>query len=231
MADQSSSQDHGSHSAKGPCPDTRFPFNGEPHTVFLKNVVSGDNIEVGDFSYYHDPENARAFQEKCVRYHFDFLGDVLRIGKFCALATGVEFIMNGATHAMNGLSTYPFHIFQNGWEQDYDLSIFPAQSKGDTVVGHDVWIGTQATILPGVTIGSGAIIGAKAVVASDVPPYAIVVGNPGRVIRLRFLQETIDRLLKIAWWDWSPEKITRHLHLIRGADVDALEAVHSSPVP
>ncbi len=206
----------------GPDPITVFPFPNANHTVFIKNVISGDFIEAGDFSYYNDPDEPERFQEKCVRYHFDFLADRLVIGKFCALATGVEFIMNGASHAMNGLSTYPFHIFQSGWEQDYDTSIFLDQSKGDTVVGHDVWIGTDATILPGVTIGSGAIIGAKTVVSRDVPHYAIFAGNPGRVMRSRFGQPVIDEMLQIAWWDWPVEKITRHLSAIRGGDLNAL---------
>lgn len=218
----------------GPSPAERFPFpdmgdGGNTHTVFIKNVISGDNIQAGDFSYYNDPLDAERFQEKCVRYHFDFLGDRLIIGKFCALATGIEFIMNGANHAMTGLSTYPFHIFQKGWEAGYDTGVFQEASRGDTIVGHDVWIGTDATILPGVTIGSGAIIGAKSVVASDVPPYCIVVGNPARVIRARFAPATIDRLLEIAWWDWPVGKITKHLSAIRGGSLADLERAALAP--
>ncbi len=206
----------------GPHPSTRFPFPGAQHTVFIKNVISGPNIEAGDFSYYNDPVDAEHFQEKCVRYHFEFLGDRLVIGKFCAFATDVEFIMNGANHALDGFSTYPFHIFQSGWEEDFDPSIFLTASRGDTIIGHDVWLGTGATILPGVTIGTGAIVGAKAVVGSDLPPYAVAVGNPARVIRFRFPQPVIEELLKIAWWNWPAKVITQHLNAIRSADLDAL---------
>ncbi|MBO0345715.1 CatB-related O-acetyltransferase [Roseibium sp. CAU 1637] len=209
----------------GPAPEARFPFPGAEHTVFIKNVISGDYIEAGDYSYYNDPVDAARFQEKCVRYHFDFLGDRLTIGKFCALATGVEFIMNGANHAMGGVSTYPFHIFQGGWEQDYDTSVFLKNSRGDTTVGHDVWIGTDATILPGVSIGSGAIVGSKSVVGSDVPPYAIVAGNPARIIRTRFDAATVDRLLEIAWWNWPIEMISANLSAIREGHPGDLECI------
>lgn len=207
----------------GPDPTTRYPFPGATHTVFIKNVISGPNIEAGDYSYYNDPAEPERFQEKCVRYHFEFLEDRLIIGKFCAFATAVEFIMNGASHAMDGLSTYPFHIFQNGWEENYDTSIFVAQSKGDTVIGHDVWLGTRATILPGVHIGDGAIIGARAVVACDIPPYAIAAGNPARIIRMRFPAEDIATLQKIAWWDWPAERISESLAAIRNCDIAALK--------
>ncbi|PVB59399.1 CatB-related O-acetyltransferase [Labrenzia sp. 011] len=208
----------------GPSPDTLHPLNGEPHTVFLKNVITRPNIEVGDFTYYHDAENATAFEERNVRYHFDFVGDRLKIGRFCALAQGTTFIMNGANHAMTGVSTYPFNIFADEWRDGFDPATILDHLRGDTIVEHDVWFGSNATVMPGVTICSGAIIGAHAVVAPDVPPYAVVAGNPGRVMRLRFDEDTIDRLLAVAWWDWPPEKITRHLGAIRGADIDALEA-------
>lgn len=195
-------------------------MTGFPQVGFLKHFVTRPNIAVGDYTYYDDPAGPEHFQDRNVRYHFDFIGDVLRIGKFCAIATGATFIMNGANHAMNGLSTYPFAIFGNGWERV--MFAFENTSRGDTVVGNDVWIGTDATILPGVTIGDGAVIGAKAVVAKDVPPYAVVVGNPGRVVRTRFDDATVQKLLAIRWWDWDAEKITRNLELIVGADVDAL---------
>ena len=212
----------------GPCPDTKFPFPGATHTVFIKNVISGSNIEAGDYSYYNDPVDADRFQEKCVRYHFDFMQDRLVIGKFCAIATGVEFIMNGANHSLDGPSTYPFAIFQNGWEKDFDPASFLKGSRGDTNIGNDVWIGTDATILPGVTVGDGAVIGAKTVVGSDVPPFAIAAGNPARIIKQRFDPETVAKLLEIAWWNWPAGKITRHLGAIRGGDVDVLEQVSIS---
>ncbi|GGB57122.1 streptogramin A acetyl transferase [Roseibium aquae] len=207
----------------GPSPHTVHPFKGAQHTVFLKNVITHPTIEVGDYTYYNDDDRPEDFENRNVRYHFDFNGDRLKIGRFCALAQGTTFIMNGANHAMGGFSTYPFSIFGKGWEKDFDFSIFHREARGDTLVGHDVWFGTNATVMPGVSIGSGAIFGAHAVAASDIPPYAIVVGNPGRVMRQRFDPETIGRLLKIAWWDWPVETITRHLHAIRGADLAALE--------
>ena len=156
-------------------------------------------------------------------YHYPFIGDKLVIGKFCAIATGVQFIMNGANHKIAGFSTFPFFIFGNGWEestpQPGDLPY-----KGDTVIGNDVWFGYQALIMPGVKIGNGAIISSRAVVTSDVPAYAIVGGNPAKLIKKRFSDETILALEKLAWWDWSPEKITRNLNAITSANIDALSA-------
>ncbi|MES0880372.1 CatB-related O-acetyltransferase [Roseibium sp. SCP14] len=213
----------------GPSPDTLHPFNGEPHTVFLKNVISRPTIEVGDFTYYNDENHAAEFENRNVRYHFDFVGDRLKIGKFCALATGTTFIMNGANHAMTGFSTYPFNIFAEEWRADFDPATIFDHLRGDTIVEHDVWFGTNSTVMPGVTICSGAIVGANTVVASDVPPYAIVVGNPGQVVRLRFDETRIDRLLEIAWWHWPIETITQNLRAIRGADLDALELAAAHP--
>lgn len=194
---------------------------GFPQVCFLKNIVTRPNIEVGDFTYYDDPDGAHNFENN-VLYHFPFVGDRLRIGKFCAIARGVKFIMNGANHQMDGISTYPFFIFGNGWE-----SARPSEGelpyKGDTAIGNDVWIGFDALIMPGVTIGDGAIIAARSVVVSDVPAYAVVGGNPARVVRERFDADSVRRLLAIAWWDRPAEWISRHLDLIRHGDVGALE--------
>ncbi|MGS4887040.1 CatB-related O-acetyltransferase [Roseibium sp. MB-4] len=213
----------------GPAPDNTHPFNGEPHTVFLKNVITRPNIEVGDYTYYHDDTHAAEFENRNVRYHFDFVGDKLRIGRFCALASGTTFIMNGANHALTGFSTYPFNIFGNGWEAGFDPTTIFDHLRGDTLVQHDVWFGTNSVVMPGVTICSGAIIGAHAVVASDIPPFAIAVGNPARVIKMRFDERTIDRLLDIAWWDWPVEKISRNLSAIRASDIEALETAAMEP--
>ena len=206
---------------QGPNPATAYP-TPFPQIAFLKNVITRPNIEVGDFTYYDDPDGAHNFENN-VLYHFPFIGDRLRIGRFCAIARGARFIMNGANHQMDGISTYPFFIFGHGWEsaqpQPGELPY-----KGDTVVGNDVWIGYDALIMPGVTIGDGAIIAARSVVTGDVPPYAIVGGNPARVVRERFDAESRRRLLSLAWWDRPVEWISRHLHLIRGGDVAALEA-------
>jgi len=197
-------------------------MDGFPQVGFLKPLVDRPNVVIGDYTYYDNPEGGpERFLEDCVRYHFEHLGDRLVIGRFCAIAARVQFIMNGANHALAGLSTYPFPIFANGWE---DPTVdWSKESRGDTVVGNDVWIGTEAMILPGVTIGDGAIIGARAVVGTDVPAYGIAVGNPARTIRRRFDDVTIARLLDIAWWNWSAEKIAANLDAIRGGDIGALE--------
>jgi virginiamycin A acetyltransferase len=194
---------------------------GFPQVCFLKNIVTRPNIEVGDFTYYDDPDGVQNFENN-VLYHFPFVGDRLRIGKFCAIARGVKFIMNGANHQMSGISTYPFFIFGHGWEHARPTGE-ELPYKGDTVIGNDVWIGYDALIMPGVTIGDGAIIAARSVVAADVPAYAIVGGNPAPVVRERFDPDTVGRLLAIAWWNRPVEWISAHLDLIRGGDVDALD--------
>lgn len=205
----------------GPNPATVYPMRAFPRVVYLKNVVTRPNIEVGDYSYYDDPEGGERFEERNVLYNFDFVDDRLIIGRFVAIARGAQFIMNGANHVMGGLSTYPFNLFGGGWEKGFKLA--SAASRGDTVVGNDVWIGSEAVILPGVSVGNGAIIGAYAVVGSDIPSYSIAVGNPARVIRVRFDPEIVATLNEIAWWDWPAERITRNLNAIRGADIEALK--------
>ncbi|HDR1486969.1 TPA: CatB-related O-acetyltransferase, partial [Pasteurella multocida] len=188
---------------------------------FLKNLVRHPNIIVGDFTYYDDAENVENF-EKNVKYHFDFLGDKLIIGKFCMIGSDVKFIMNGANHQMNAISTYPFGIFGYEWAKALPEKA-ELSSKGDTVIGNDVWIGYNATIMPGVKIGDGAIIGTNSVVTKNVPPYAIVAGNPARVIRKRFSPEKIEQLLALKWWDWEIEKITRNLDFLTGKISDPIE--------
>jgi virginiamycin A acetyltransferase len=202
-----------------PNPNTLFPLNGYERLCFLKNLIKNPNIIVGDYTYYDDFETVENF-EKNVKYHFDFVGDKLHIGKFCMIASGVEFIMNGANHLANAVSSYPFAIFGDDWAHAMEGKTYP--QKGDIVIGNDVWIGYQATILSGVTVGHGAIIGSKSVVASDVPPYSIVAGNPARIIRKRFDEETIEKLLALAWWDWDLEKITKNVAHLTGNDVSKL---------
>ena len=209
----------------GPRPSTLYPLAGYPRTAFLKNFITRPTIEVGEYTYYDDTNGAERFEERNVLHHFDFVGDRLIIGRFCALARGTTFFMNGANHAMGGFSTYPFNIFGGGWENGFDPQTWVDENRGDTVVGHDVWIGTETLVMPGVTVGSGSIIAARSVVASDVPDYAIVGGNPARVIRMRYDEGIIARLVSIAWWNWSAETISDHLDLIRGSDLDALEAI------
>ena len=206
----------------GPDPSNPHPMPGFPQVCFIKNKIQNPNIEIGDYTYYDDPEGAENF-ERQVLYHFPFIGDRLVIGKFCALARGVRFIMNGANHKTSGISTYPFFIFGNGWER---AAPQPGELpyKGDTVIGHDVWIGYDALIMPGVHIGNGAIIPARSVVTSDVPAYTVYGGNPARLLRERFALEVVAELEAIAWWDWPIERISQSLEAITSGDVAALRA-------
>lgn len=207
---------------QGPSPYDPHPMKGFPQVGFLKPLVKNPNIVIGDYTYYDDPEGPEQFEAKCVLYHFPFIGDKLLIGRFCALARGVRFIMNGANHKISGFSTYPFNIFGSGWEsatpQPGDLPY-----KGDTVIGSDVWLGYDVLVMPGVKIGDGAIVAARSVVVSEVPPYAIVGGNPAKVIKQRFPDEVVNELLAIRWWDWPADKITRNLPAIVGTDIAALK--------
>lgn len=206
----------------GPNPLNKHPMEGFPRVCFIKNTVSNPNIVIGDYTYYDDLENSEEF-ERNVLYHYPFIGDRLIIGKFCALARGVKFIMNGANHKTSGISTYPFQIFGNGWEKAKPA---PGELpfKGDTIVGNDVWIGYDSVIMPGVKIGNGAIIASKSVVVSDVPAYSVVGGNPAQLIKERFSPQIVAALESIAWWDWPIEKITQHLEVIVSAEIDALYA-------
>ncbi len=185
--------------------------------VYVKPTLMGvPNIQVGEYTYF-DGQN---FQRH-VTHHYDFIGDKLIIGKFCQIGRGVEFIMNGANHQMNSVSTYPFYIF-NGWKQEAtkkeDLPY-----KGDTVIGNDVWIGQNVTFLPGVQVGDGCIIGANAVVASDIPPYSVVVGNPAKVIRKRFDDEMIELLEKLEWWNKTPNQIQKIIPLLSNSDIHSVK--------
>jgi virginiamycin A acetyltransferase len=207
----------------GPTPSNPYPMAGHKRVGFLKPLVDHPLIEIGEYSYYDDPDGPENFVEKCVSHHYEFVGDRLVIGRFCAIAANVRFIMNGANHAMSGFSTYPFNIFGQGWEEGFDPATWAREIRGDTIIGNDVWIGGDAVILPGVKIGDGAIVGTHAVVAGDVPVYSIVAGNPARLVRRRFDEETVARLLAVAWWDWPADRIGRNLDAIRGADIDALE--------
>ena len=203
----------------GPDKHTRFPLPNYDRLCFLKNIITNPNIIVGDYTYYDDFEDVHHF-EKNVKYLFDFTGDKLIIGKFCMIASGVTFIMNGANHLTEAITSFPFAIFGNGWEHAMDGKSYPY--KGDTVIGNDVWIGYHATIMAGVTIGDGAIIAANSTVTKDVEPYAIVGGNPALPIRKRFSEEQILELLKLKWWDWDIDKITRHVHDLTSTNLEAL---------
>ena len=183
-----------------PNPNKIFPNRKIKTITNVKPAIKNKNIIVGDFTYFADTDF-----EKHVTHHYDFIGDKLIIGKFCQIAAGVNFVMNGANHQMNAVTTFPFYIFE-GWKQQVPpLNKMPL--KGDTIIGNDVWIGQNVTILPGVHIGDGAIIGLNSVVGSDVAPYTIVAGNPAKVIRKRFDNQLIKLLLKLKWWDKSIKEI------------------------
>jgi len=201
-----------------PDKNIKFPLQNYDRLCFLKNIIKNPNIIVGDYTYYDDFENVENF-EKNVKYHFNFVGDKLIIGKFCMIASDVKFIMNGANHLTNALTTYPFAIFGHGWENAMEGKHYP--HKGDIHIGNDVWIGYNATIMAGVTIGDGAIIATNATVIKDVEPYSIVGGNPASLIKKRFSDEVIEKLLKLKWWDWNIEKITRNVQNL--TDIDILE--------
>lgn len=198
---------------KIPNPNTIHPIHGYDKEIYVKPTIKNKNIIVGDFTYIADSEF-----ESHVTHHYEFNDDKLIIGKFCQIASGVEFVMNGANHQMNCVSTFPFYTLE-GWEQvpptQKDLPI-----KGDTVIGNDVWIGQNATIMPGVHIGNGAIIGANSVVGSNVEPYTIVVGNPARQIRKRFDDELIEIMEKVKWWDKSIEEINKLIPLLTNSNLE-----------
>ncbi len=184
-----------------------FPVSGFKNVTYIKPTLTNPNIIVGDFTYFSDIDF-----EKHVTHHYDFYGDKLIIGKFCQIASGVNFVMNGANHQMNAVSTFPFYIFE-GWDEELPpLSNMP--TKGDTIVKNDVWIGQNATILPGVHIEDGAIIGMNSVVGHDVPPYTIVAGNPAKEIRKRFDDELIELMLKLQWWNKPIEEINKLIPLL-----------------
>ncbi|MFF7992524.1 CatB-related O-acetyltransferase [Kitasatospora xanthocidica] len=209
-----------------PDPTVLHPFPEQPRVVLLKPLITSPLIEVGEYSYYDDPDDPTAFETRNVLYHYG--PEKLVIGRFCALAEGVRFVMNGANHRMDGPSTFPFPIMGGAWAEHFDL-ITGLPGRGDTVIGHDVWLGYRTTVMPGVRIGHGAIVAAGSVVTSDLPDYAVAGGNPAKVIRLRHTEADIARLLDIAWWHWPADHLTRHLRTVMSGTVDALEAAAPAP--
>lgn len=199
-----------------------YPRSEDCQTVYLKNVIQNPNIEAGEFTFYHDFVNdPRDFEKNNVLYHYPINRDRLIIGKFCSIACGAKFLFNGGNHSMRSLSTYPFPIFYEEWEH----GIWADQAwdnKGDIVIGNDVWIGYEAVIMAGVTIGDGAVIGTRAVVTKDVPPYTIVGGVPAKPIRKRFSDDVIKRLLEYKWWDLPPEDILPKIKLIQDGKFEEL---------
>jgi virginiamycin A acetyltransferase len=209
---------------KGPNPKTLYPIKDYEKLAFLKNFVKAPNIFVGDYTYFDDPRSGPLkFEEHNVLYNYHFSKVKLVLGKFCAIASETRFIMTG-DHKLDAITTYPFPIFGHGWESAFNVYDLPV--KGDIIVGNDVWFGYDSLIMNGVTIGNGAIIAARSVVVKDVPPYAIVAGNPAKVVKMRFDDKTIERLQKLAWWDWPIEKINKNLELLCHLDIEALERAH-----
>lgn len=193
-----------------------YPRTGDTQTVYLKDVITDPGIEVGEYTMYNDFVNdPREFEKNNVLYHYPLNGDKLIIGKFCSIACGAKFLFTSANHKMSSLSTYPFPIFYEEWGLDVKDIRNAWDNKGDIVIGNDVWIGYEAVIMSGVTIGDGAIIGTRAVVTKDVPPYTIVGGVPAKPIRKRFDDATVERLIKLRWWDWEHEKIAQSIAAIQ----------------
>lgn len=204
-----------------PNPNVVFP-NDYGTTCFLKNVITAPNIQVGDYTYYDDPVDPTAFERNNVLFNWPEFGDRLIIGKFCAIASGVRFVMGSANHRMCSISTYPFHVFGGAWESHTPPHLSQLPFKGDTVVGNDVWLGRESVVMPGVRIGDGAIVAACSVVTRDVPPYTLVGGNPAREIRKRFDPELTALLLELRWWDFSPERLDAFLPTLCSGDLDAV---------
>lgn len=200
-----------------------YSRTGDTETVYLKNVITNPNIEIGDYTMYNDfAHNPCDFQKNNVLYHYSVNHDRLVIGKFCSIACGAKFIFTSANHSLKSLSTYPFPIFFEEWDLDVTNITDAWDNKGNIIIGNDVWIGYEAVILSGVTIGDGAIIGTHAVVTKDVPPYTIVGGVPAKPIRKRFDDKTIARLLELKWWDWPEERIKANLEIIQSGRIDEL---------
>ncbi len=201
-----------------------YPRSGDKETVYLKPVISNPNISVGEFTMYNDFVNdPMRFERNSVLYQYPINHDKLIIGKFCSIACGAKFIFNSANHTLSSVSTYPFPIFFEEWGLNIKDVAAAWDNKGDIIIGNDVWIGYEAVIMAGVTVGDGAIIGTRAVVTKDVPPYTIVGGVPAKPIRKRFDNETLDELLKIRWWDWPEEKIARNIHAIQSGCLKQLQ--------
>ena len=200
-----------------------YPRSKDKETVYLQNVITNPNITVGDYTIYNDfVREPKDFEKNNVLYQYPVNKDKLIIGKFSSIACGAKFIFNSANHTSSSLSTYPFPIFFKEWGLDVKNITKAWDNKGNIVIGNDVWIGYEAVILSGVTIGDDAIIGTRAVVTKDVPPYTIVGGVPAQTIRKRFSQDTIDTLLKIKWWDWSKKRIMQHISEIQSGNIEHL---------
>lgn len=202
-----------------------YPRTGDRQTVYLRQVVTDPSIQVGDYTMYNDfVYDPVEFEKNNVLYHYPVNHDRLVIGKFCSIACGAKFLFNSANHTLDSLSTYPFPIFFEEWGLERQNVTAAWDNKGDIVIGNDVWIGYEAVVLAGVTIGDGAIVGARAVVTRDVPPYTIVGGVPAKPIRKRFPEETIAALLALRWWDWPKARIAKNLAAIQQGRIEQIES-------
>ena len=200
-----------------------YPRTGDKQTVYLKNVITDPAITVGDYTMYNDFVNDPVgFEKNNVLYHYPINRDRLIIGKFCSIACGAKFLFNSANHTLSSLSTYPFPLFFEEWGLEKKNVAASWDNKGDIVIGNDVWIGYEAVIMAGVTIGDGAIIGARAVVTKDVPPYMVAGGIPAKPIKKRYPEETIAALSELKWWDWPEERIAQNLHAIQAGKLNEL---------
>ena len=206
--------------------DKIYPRTSDNQTVYLKNVVTNANIEIGDYTMYNDfVQDPLDFEKNNVLYHYPINKDKLKIGKFCSIACGAKFLFTSANHKIRSLSTYPFPIFFEEWGLDVKNICDAWDNKGDIVIGNDVWIGYEAVILSGVTIGDGAIIGSRAVVTKDVEPYTIVGGVPAKSIRKRFDDKTILKLENIRWWNWDEKQIRKGIQAIQSGNIIELEEI------
>lgn len=204
-----------------PNPNEVFP-NEYKTSCFLKNIIKAPNIVVGDYTYYDDPQDPLGFEEHNVLFNYPEFGDRLLIGKFCAIASGVRFIMGPANHRISSVTTYPFHVFGGLWQERTPPHMDQLPRKGDTVIGNDVWIGRESVVMPGVHIGDGAVIAACSVVTRDVPAYGVAGGNPARLLKMRFDGELIALLLAFRWWDLPPEELAEILPLLCDPDLEAV---------
>lgn len=201
-----------------------YPRTGDKQTIYLKNAITNPSIQVGDYTMYNDFVNdPTGFEKNNVLYHYPINHDRLIIGRFCSIGCGAKFLFNSANHTVSSLSTYPFPLFFEEWELEKKNVTDSWDNKGDIIIGNDVWIGYEAVIMAGVTIGDGAIIGARAVVTKDVSPYTIVGGIPAKSIRKRYSEETIDLLTELKWWDWPEERIAKNIKAIQNGRLDQLK--------
>ena len=203
-----------------------YPRTGDTQTVYLKNTITDPSIQVGDYTIYNDFVNDPAdFEKNNVLYHYPVNQDRLIIGKFCSIACGAKFLFNSANHTLSSLSSYPFPLFFEEWGLDKQNVTASWDNKGDIIIGNDVWIGQNVTVMPGVHIGDGAIIAANSVVAKDVPAYCIAGGNPCKIIKKRFDDELITYLLDLKWWDWDAEKIFKNMAALCSGDLEKIRHI------